>query len=50
MGNVAGYRDAWIGAEMQKITRQKSSSKPRNETLVGLIDGEILFKITAIGR
>jgi imidazolonepropionase-like amidohydrolase len=44
MGNVAGYRNAWIGAENH---RDRLESDPdhrdiKNETLVGVLDGEIL--------
>ena len=44
MGNVAGYRDAWIGAEQYKKSLEKDPSQRnlRNETLVGVLDGEIL--------
>ena len=44
MGNVAGYRDAWIGAEKYKKSLEKNPSQRnlRNETLVGVLDGEIL--------
>ena len=44
MGNVAGYRDAWIGAEKYKKSLEKDPSQRnlRNETLVGVLDGEIL--------
>jgi len=44
MGNVAGYRDAWIGAEEYKKSLEKDPSQRnlRNETLVGVLDGEIL--------
>ena len=46
MGNVAGYRDAWIGAEKYKksLERNPSSRNLRNETLVGVLDGEILIQ------
>ena len=44
MGNVAGYRDAWIGAEKYKKSLEKNPSQRdlRNETLVGVLDGNIL--------
>jgi len=44
MGNVAGYRDAWIGAEKYKKSLEKDPSQRnlRNETLVGVLNGEIL--------
>ena len=44
MGNVAGYRNAWIGAENYKeqIERDPSHRDIRNETLAGVLDGEIL--------
>ena len=44
MGNVAGYRDAWIGAEKYKKSLEKNPSQRnlRNETLVGVLDGKIL--------
>ena len=44
MGNVAGYRNAWIGAENYKaqLKRDPSHRDIRNETLAGVLDGEIL--------
>ena len=44
MGNVAGYRNAWIGAENYKeqLERDPSHRDIRNETLAGVLDGEIL--------
>ena len=44
MGNVAGYRNAWIGAENYKeqLERDPSHRDLRNETLAGVLDGEIL--------
>ena len=44
MGNVAGYRNAWIGAEnyKQQLERNPSHRDIRNETLAGVLDGEIL--------
>ena len=44
MGNVAGYRNAWIGAENYKeqLERNPSHRDIRNETLAGVLDGEIL--------
>ena len=44
MGNVAGYRNAWIGAESYKeqLERDPSHRDIRNETLAGVLDGEIL--------
>ena len=44
MGNVAGYRDAWIDAEKYKKSLEKNPSQRnlRNETLVGVLDGKIL--------
>ena len=44
MGNVAGYRNAWIGAEnyKQQLERDPSHRDIRNETLAGVLDGEIL--------
>lgn len=46
MGNVAGYREAWIGAEKYKksLERDPNSRNLRNETLVGVLDGEILIQ------
>ena len=45
MGNVAGYRNAWIGAENYKeqLERDPSHRDIRNETLAGVLDGEILI-------
>ena len=44
MGNVAGYRNAWIGAENYKeqLKSDPSHRDIRNETLAGVLDGEIL--------
>ena len=44
MGNVAGYRQAWIEAENFKNSLESSPSRRnlRYETLVGVLDGEIL--------
>ena len=44
MGNVAGYRNAWIGAENHRDHLEKDPSHRdiKNETLVGVLDGEIL--------
>ncbi len=44
MGNVAGYRNAWIGAENYKeqLERDPNHRDIRNETLAGVLDGEIL--------
>ena len=44
MGNVAGYRNAWIGAEKHRKTLERNPSERniKNETLVGVLDGEIL--------
>ena len=44
MGNVAGYRKAWIGAEnhRERLERDPSHRDLQNETLVGVLDGEIL--------
>ena len=44
MGNVAGYRKAWIGAEKhrERLERDPSHRDLQNETLVGVLDGEIL--------
>ena len=44
MGNVAGYRNAWIGAEdyKEQLERDPSHRDIRNETLAGVLDGEIL--------
>ena len=44
MGNVAGYRNAWIAAENYKeqLERDPSYRDIRNETLAGVLDGEIL--------
>ena len=44
MGNVAGYRNAWIGAENYKeqLESDPSHRDIRNETLAGVLDGEIL--------
>ena len=44
MGNVAGYRNAWIGAENYKeqLERDPSHRDIRNETLAGVLDREIL--------
>ena len=46
MGNVAGYRNAWIGAEKYKksLDRNPSQRDLKNETLVGVLDGEILIQ------
>ncbi len=46
MGNVAGYREAWIGAEKYKksLERDPNSRNLRNETLVGVLDGKILIQ------
>lgn len=46
MGNVAGYREAWIEAEKYKksLERDPNSRNLRNETLVGVLDGEILIQ------
>jgi len=44
MGNVAGYRNAWIGAEnyIEQLERDPSHRDIRNETLAGVLNGEIL--------
>ncbi len=44
MGNVAGYRNAWIGAEehRRRLEEDPSIRDLRNETLVGVLDGKIL--------
>ncbi len=44
MGNVAGYRNAWIGAEEYRKSLEENPNQRdlRNETLVGVLDGEIL--------
>ncbi len=44
MGNVAGYRKAWIGAENHKkrLERDPEHRDIKNETLVGVLDGKIL--------
>ena len=44
MGNVAGYRKAWIGAENHKkrLERDPEYRDINNETLVGVLDGKIL--------
>ena len=44
MGNVAGYRTAWIGAEKFRNSLEKNPDLRdlRNETLVGVLDGKIL--------
>jgi len=44
MGNVAGYRKAWIGAENHKkrLERDPEYRDIKNETLVGVLDGKIL--------
>tara|TARA_B100002052_G_scaffold83887_1_gene77038 strand:+ start:10645 stop:12021 length:1377 start_codon:yes stop_codon:yes gene_type:complete len=44
MGNVAGYRNAWIGAEEYRKSLEENPDQRdlRNETLVGVLDGEIL--------
>ena len=44
MGNVAGYRKAWIGAENHKkrLEREPEHRDIKNETLVGVLDGKIL--------
>ena len=44
MGNVAGYRNAWINTEnyKQQLERDPSHRDIRNETLAGVLDGEIL--------
>lgn len=44
MGNVAGYRQAWIEAESFRNSLKSSPSRRnlKNETLVGVLDGEIL--------
>ena len=46
MGNVAGYRNAWIGAEKYKKSLDRNSSQRdlKNETLVGVLDGKILIQ------
>ena len=46
MGNVAGYRNAWIGAEKYKksLDRNPSHRDLKNETLVGVLDGKILIQ------
>jgi len=46
MGNVAGYRNAWIGAEKYKksLGRNPSQRDLKNETLVGVLDGKILIQ------
>ena len=46
MGNVAGYRNAWIGAEKYKksLDRNPSQRDLKNETLVGVLDGKILIQ------
>ena len=43
MGNVAGYRNAWIGAENHRDRLEKDPDHRdiKNETLVGVLDGEI---------
>tara|TARA_B100000131_G_scaffold91190_1_gene87892 strand:- start:260 stop:1639 length:1380 start_codon:yes stop_codon:yes gene_type:complete len=44
MGNVAGYREAWIGAEnhRKRLERDPDHRDLKNETLVGVLDGKIL--------
>ena len=44
MGNVAGYRKAWIGAENHKkrLEREPEHRDIKNETQVGVLDGKIL--------
>ena len=44
MGNVAGYRNAWIGAEEYRKSLEENPNQRdlTNETLVGVLDGEIL--------
>ena len=44
MGNVAGYRKAWIGAEKhrERLEKDPSHRDLQNETLVGVLDGKIL--------
>ena len=44
MGNVAGYRKAWIGAEEHKkrLEQNPNHRDIRNETLAAVLDGEIL--------
>jgi imidazolonepropionase-like amidohydrolase len=44
MGNVAGYRNAWIGAEnyRDRLEKDPDHRDIKNETLVGVLDGEIL--------
>ena len=44
MGNVAGYRNAWIGAEEYRKSLEENPNQRdlRNETLVGVLDGKIL--------
>jgi len=46
MGNVAGYRNAWIGAEKYKksLDRNPSQRDLKNETLVGVLNGKILIQ------
>lgn len=49
MGNVAGYRDAWIKAADYKAKRDSGGEAPTRdlemETLAGVLDGEILVHI-----
>ena len=44
MGNVAGYREAWIGAEKfrDSLETDPDLRDIKNETLVGVLDGKIL--------
>ena len=44
MGNVAGYRKAWIGAEKfrDSLETDPDLRDIKNETLVGVLDGKIL--------
>ena len=44
MGNVAGYRNAWIEAEKYKKSLENDPNQRdlRNETLMGVLNGEIL--------
>tara|TARA_Y100001970_G_C14151775_1_gene813125 strand:- start:151 stop:1530 length:1380 start_codon:yes stop_codon:yes gene_type:complete len=46
MGNVAGYRNAWIGAEnhRKRLEKDPDHRDLKNETLVGVLDGEILIQ------
>ena len=44
MGNVAGYRNAWIGAEnhRERLKQDPDHRDLKNETLVGVLEGKIL--------